>query len=124
MEAFKITKAKTAYYADDIIKIGDGATTSTAYGLNAGSIFDGELNKWMAYRDLIRHPNPTTRGRWLRAGVNGFARLGMPASIGTISIVDSGTEHFVYNVGSTRGTLKDSNYCLLVSCKQSVRSLW
>jgi len=86
MEAFKITKAKTAYYADDIIKIGDGATTSTAYGLNAGSIFDGELNKWVAYRDLIRHPNPTIRGRWLRAGVNGFARLAQ--GYGTVAGVD------------------------------------
>ena len=45
------------------------------YGLNAGSIWDEELNKWMAYRDLIKHPNPKIRRRWEQAGNNEFARL-------------------------------------------------
>ena len=52
---------------------GTGATLH--YGLNAGSIWDKELHKWMAYRDLIRHPNPKIRQRWLTAGTNEFARL-------------------------------------------------
>ena len=43
--------------------------------LNAGSIWDDELHKWMAYRDLIRHPNPVIRERWTQAGVNEFGRL-------------------------------------------------
>ena len=45
------------------------------YGLNAGSIFDEELYKWMAYRDLIKHPNLKIRQRWEQAGMNEFARL-------------------------------------------------
>ena len=45
------------------------------YGLNAGSIWDEELHKWMAYRDLIKHPNPKIRKRWEQAGNNEFARL-------------------------------------------------
>ena len=35
----------------------------TIYGLNAGSIWDDELHKWMAYKDLIHHPNPTIKQR-------------------------------------------------------------
>ena len=45
------------------------------HGLNAGSIYDEELHKWMSYRDLIKHPNPKIRRRWERAGLNEFARL-------------------------------------------------
>ena len=52
-----------------------GETYGHLYGLNAGSIFDEELHKWMAYRDLIRHPNLKIRKRWEQAGVNEFARL-------------------------------------------------
>lgn len=45
------------------------------FGFNAGSIYDEELQKWMAYRDLIKHPNPKIRARWNQAGMNEFARL-------------------------------------------------
>jgi hypothetical protein len=45
------------------------------HGLNAGSIYDEELHKWMAYRDLIKHPNPKIRERWNQAGINEFGRL-------------------------------------------------
>ena len=75
MKAFKLKSARTACYADDVVRIGPRTKPITAYGLNAGSIFDEELNKWMAYRDLIHHPNPTIRQRWERAGINEFARL-------------------------------------------------
>ena len=66
---------KTARYANDIVRFGSDTQHSIRYGLNAGSIFDEELNKWMAYRDLVRHPNPKIRERWRKAGVNEFARL-------------------------------------------------
>ena len=33
------------------------------------------MHKWMAHRDLIRHPNPKTRRRREQAGINEFARL-------------------------------------------------
>ena len=45
------------------------------YGLNAGSIWDDGTSRWMAYRDLIKHPNPKIRERWNKAGLNEFARL-------------------------------------------------
>ena len=45
------------------------------YCFNAGSIWDEDLHKWMGYRDLIKHPNPKIRERWIQAGVNEFARL-------------------------------------------------
>ena len=45
------------------------------YGLNAGSIWDEELHKWMAYKDLIKHPNPKIQERWEQSGMNEFARL-------------------------------------------------
>ena len=54
---------------------GLGAQGGHLYGLNAGSIWDEELHKWMAYRELIRHPNPKIRKRWEQAGNNEFARL-------------------------------------------------
>ena len=47
----------------------------TLHGLVAGSIYDEELHKWMAYKDLIKHPNPKIRKRWELAGNNEFARL-------------------------------------------------
>ena len=52
-----------------------GETYGYLYGLNAGSIWDEELHKWMAYRDLMKHPNPKIRRRWEQAGMNEFARL-------------------------------------------------
>ena len=52
-----------------------GETYGHLYGLNAGSIYDEELHKWMAYRDLIKHPNLKIRKRWEQAGVNEFGRL-------------------------------------------------
>ena len=60
-------------YADDTIT--RAGTPVTYYGLNAGSIWDGETSRWMAYRDLIKHPNPAIRERWIKAGINEFARL-------------------------------------------------
>ena len=45
------------------------------FALNAGSIWDDELHTWMAYRDLIKHPNPKIRDRWNQAGINTFSRL-------------------------------------------------
>ena len=54
------------FYADDVTQY---------YGLNAGSIWDEELHRWMAYRDLIKHPNPVIRKRWQNAGINEFGRL-------------------------------------------------
>ena len=56
-----------------LLDLGDGRGVYN--GLNAGSIWDDELHKWMAYRDLIRHPNKKIRDRWNQAGVNEFARL-------------------------------------------------
>ena len=29
----------------------------------------------MSYKDLIKHPNPKIRARWIKAGINKFARL-------------------------------------------------
>ena len=72
---------KTATYANQLIlpgffpKSSSNPTPLYSYGLNAGSIYDEELQKWMAYRDLLKHPNPKIRKRWNQAGVNEFARL-------------------------------------------------
>ena len=35
------------------------------YGLNAGSIWDDKMGRWMAYRDLTNHPNPVIQKRSL-----------------------------------------------------------
>ena len=43
--------------------------------LNARLTWDNELHKWMAYRDLIKHPNKKIRDQWCQAGINEFARL-------------------------------------------------
>ena len=40
-----------------------------------GSIWDEELKKFAAYKDLSRHPNPTIRHRWTTSGENEFGRL-------------------------------------------------
>ena len=45
------------------------------FAYNAGSIWDEECKRWMAYRDFLKHPNPEIRKRWDQAGVNEFARL-------------------------------------------------
>ena len=74
MKAFKITP-RTAYYADDVVALKPTAYPTIKYGLNAGSIFDEELNRWMSYSDFINHPNPVIRDRWIQAGINEFARL-------------------------------------------------
>jgi hypothetical protein len=52
-----------------------GKHYSHVLALNAGSIWDDDLHKWMAYRDLIKHPDPKIRTRWNQAGINEFARL-------------------------------------------------
>ena len=41
--------------------MGLGEQYNIVSGLNAGSIWDDELHKWMAYRDLIKHPNKKIR---------------------------------------------------------------
>lgn len=40
-----------------------------------GTVWDATLNKMCAYRDLIKHPEPLIRNRWLKAGENEFGRL-------------------------------------------------
>ena len=89
MEHFQLVKPfkpkKPSSYANHVTiqgffpKAAPASTTFNplghAYGLNAGSIYDEELHKWMAYRDLIKHPNPKIRERWERAGNNEFGRL-------------------------------------------------
>ena len=62
---------KTSSNVADVLASG----ITPAYGLTAGSIWDEELHTWMAYRDLIKHPNPKIRQRWIQAGLNEFARL-------------------------------------------------
>ena len=51
------------------------ATDQVKYCMQAGSIWDEEMHMWMSYRDLLNHPNPKIRARWVQAGVNEFARL-------------------------------------------------
>lgn len=48
---------------------------TTAFGMAGGSIWDEELKKFAAYKDLSKHLNPTTRHRWTTSGVNEFGRL-------------------------------------------------
>ena len=72
---FTVNTPRTAYYADDVIHMSPQKRHASEYGLNAGSIFDDELECWMAYRDLIKHPNPKIRERWNQAGINEFSRL-------------------------------------------------
>ena len=43
-----------------------GAQLHTA--LLAGAIWDPDLNKWMRYKDLINHPDPAIRRKWMEAG--------------------------------------------------------
>eukprot|EP00536_Pseudo-nitzschia_multiseries_P018927 jgi/Psemu1/58057/gm1.58057_g len=40
-----------------------------------GSIWDEDLNKWAAYRDLIRHPKAQIQELWLKSGEDEFGRL-------------------------------------------------
>eukprot|EP00536_Pseudo-nitzschia_multiseries_P014225 jgi/Psemu1/37964/gm1.37964_g len=40
-----------------------------------GSIWDDDLNKWAAYRDLIKHPKATIQELWLKSGEDEFGRL-------------------------------------------------
>ena len=77
MKVFRIgaNAPRTAHYADDVVRFGSQTIYPIRHGLNAGSIWDDELHKWMAYRDLIKHPKPAIRERWRKAGVNEFARL-------------------------------------------------
>ena len=50
-----------------------GAQLHTA--LLAGAIWDPDLNKWMRYKDLINHPDPEIRQKWMEAGEDEFGRL-------------------------------------------------
>ena len=50
-----------------------GAQLHTA--LLAGAIWDPDLNKWMRYKDLINHPDPAIRRKWMEAGEDEFGRL-------------------------------------------------
>jgi hypothetical protein len=45
------------------------------YAMNAGSLWDEELNKFAPYRELIKHPNEEIKNRWLKAGEDEFGRL-------------------------------------------------
>ena len=45
------------------------------YAMNAGSLWDEELNKFAPYRELIKHPNEKIRNRWLTSGEDEFGRL-------------------------------------------------
>ena len=40
-----------------------------------GGIWDNTLGKRAQYRDMIRHPNPDVRAKWLRSGESEFGRL-------------------------------------------------
>lgn len=40
-----------------------------------GKIWDEDLGKKCSYRDLITHPDPNIRARWLKSGENEFGRL-------------------------------------------------
>ena len=40
-----------------------------------GSIWDEELKKFAAYKDLSRHPNPSILHRWTTSGENEFGQL-------------------------------------------------
>eukprot|EP00536_Pseudo-nitzschia_multiseries_P019208 jgi/Psemu1/59513/gm1.59513_g len=37
-----------------------------------GSIWDDDLNKWAAYRDLIKHPKAAIQELWLKSGEDEF----------------------------------------------------
>ena len=54
--------------AKDIIQLMQSA-------LLAGAIWDPTQEKWLNYRDLIRHPNLQIRNKWLQAGEKEFGRL-------------------------------------------------
>jgi hypothetical protein len=45
------------------------------YAMNAGSLWDEELNKFAPYRELIKHPNEEIKNRWLKSGEDEFGRL-------------------------------------------------
>ena len=66
---------KTACHADDVAQLEADSQNSICHGLDAGLIFDRKLNRWMACRDPIQHPDPKIQERWHKAGVNEFARL-------------------------------------------------
>ena len=55
------------------VKKGQQATNHRAY--IAGAIWDEGLSKWLQYRDIIKHPEPSTRALWLKSGENEFGRL-------------------------------------------------
>ena len=40
-----------------------------------GTIWDEKLNKMAAYQDLVKHPDPVVRHRWLTSGENEFGCL-------------------------------------------------
>jgi hypothetical protein len=43
--------------------------------LLAGAIWDLDLSKWMRYKDLISHPDPTIRQTWMESGKDEFGQL-------------------------------------------------
>ena len=52
--------------------------------MQTGSMWDEELHKWMVHRDLLNHPNPKMRERWVQAGINEFARSAQGCKKGLI----------------------------------------
>ena len=45
------------------------------YAFVGGKIWDEDLKKFAAWKDLANHPNTNIAKRWTRSGVNEFARL-------------------------------------------------
>ena len=45
------------------------------YAFVGGKIWDEDLRKFAAWKDLANHPNTNIAKRWTRSGVNKFARL-------------------------------------------------
>ena len=41
----------------------------------SGTIWDDKLNTMAAYQDLVKHPDPVIRQRWLTSGKNEFGSL-------------------------------------------------
>ena len=50
------------------------ARNTQVCALNAGSMFDEELNQWMMHRDPIKHPDPMICKQWEKTGMNEHAR--------------------------------------------------
>lgn len=52
-----------------------GTSTPPLHSAFSGSLWDNELGRMASYKDMMTHPNPKIRRRWLRSGENEFGRL-------------------------------------------------